>query len=342
MTPEQVSKLFQEKVQLASSTIETCEGIRVEFLGKNGYIAVLMQQLGGMPKEQRGEFGARVNSIKREIEEILTQLKKQHEANSLSERLESEQVDITMPARKVPIGALHPISQAMQDMHAIASHMGFMQAQGPEIEDDYHNFGALNIPEDHPAKQMQDTFYCTVGNLQRLLRTHTSAVQIRHLPQHTPPVKLFSMGRVFRVEYDATHTPMFHQMEGIYVDRQVSMAQLKGFLETFLALFFGTKVEIRLRPSYFPFTEPSAEVDVRCDRSKPGQISIGSGNDWLEILGCGLIHPNVLRNVGIDPTQYQGFAFGLGIERFAMLKYGISDLRYLYEGDMRRYINLAV
>lgn len=323
---------FQEAFSKVKS-IKELEQVRVEFLGKNGVLTQEMKKIGSLAPEQKKEFGANVNTIKILIESNIADKKQQLEQLELQEKLDNESVDITLPPRQYALGKVHPIWQAMQEVRAICVELGFQEIYGPEIEDEWHNFTALNIPEHHPARQMQDTFYLKDGNV---LRTHTSNVQIRHMQSHKPPHAVFSMGRVYRSDYDATHTPMFHQLEVLYVDKKVTFANLKWFLEKFLELFFGVdKDAIRLRPSYFPFTEPSAEIDIKCDRSQKNQIILGKGDNWLEILGCGMVHPNVLRNVGIDPEEYQGFALGVGIERLAMLKYNIPDLRQMFEGDIR-------
>ncbi len=337
-----VLKAFSEQLPEATIKAATLEALRVEFLGKNGHISMLMRQLPTLPEETRKDFGAQVNAARAQIEQLLQSARHKLETQELELKLQTEKIDVTLPTRGRCMGSLHPVTTTIHEIQQIFSHMEFGMAEGPEIEDDWHNFTALNIGEMHPARQMHDTFYCTINTdhntpgLQRLLRTHTSTVQIRHMSEQQPPLRIITAGRVYRSDYDATHTPMFHQIEGLCIDRHISMAHLKGCLEKFLELFFGTKVELRLRPSYFPFTEPSAEVDIRCDRSNTKQIKIGAGQQWLEVMGCGLVHPNVLRNVGIDPSCYQGFAFGLGVERMAMLKHGIPDLRQMYDGDVRR------
>ncbi len=310
------------------------EALRLEFLGKKGYLAAEMGKISTLAPLERKDFGQQVNNLRDFITTQLADKKAIFAAAALDAQLQAEVLDITLPTREIRHGKVHPISQAIADLTAIFARLGFSTITGPEIEDEWHNFSALNIPDEHPARQMHDTFYLQQEGL--LLRTHTSSVQIRHMQAHKPPYKMLSIGRVYRSDYDATHTPMFHQIEGLYIDKAVHLGHLRYCLEYFLREFFMVKeAPIRLRPSYFPFTEPSFEVDVLCDRSNKAEIKIGSGNDWLEILGCGMVHPQVLRNVGVDPDEYQGFAFGAGIERLAMLRYNIPDLRSFFEGDER-------
>ena len=325
---------FQAGLDKASD-MESIEKLRVSFLGKKGLLTQQIKSLGSLPQEERKKFGQQINELKNFIESAISSSKSKVELDEMNRRLESEKIDITLPGRKYARGKTHPISHVIEEIKEIFASMGFDHATGPEIEDDWHNFTALNIPESHPARQMHDTFY-TKDEDDMLLRTHTSNVQIRHMQQNKPPYRIISVGRVFRSDYDATHTPMFHQVEALCIDKNITMAHLKGCLETFLKMFFGLdELPIRLRPSYFPFTEPSAEVDVQCDRSSKDELKIGKGEDWLEILGCGMVHPNVLKNVNVDPDEYQGFAFGAGVERLAMLKYNIPDLRTFFESDLR-------
>jgi len=320
----------------AAGNIQELENVRVAQLGKKGVISAQMQQLGKLPPEQRKEFGAAVNQVKNAVTEAIDSKKILLEEKELNEKLEKESVDVTLPVRPDNKGKIHPISQVIDECVAIFAKMGFAVEEGPEIEDDFHNFNALNIPPNHPARQMQDTFYLPANDDSPLvLRTHTSSVQIRTMENGKPPFKFIAPGRVYRSDYDMTHTPMFHQIEGLYVDKDVNMGHLKGVLHKFLKEFFELdEVPLRFRPSFFPFTEPSAEVDIGCDRSG-GEVKIGAGKDWLEILGCGMVHPNVLKNVAIDPEEYQGLAFGIGIERLAMLKYGAPDLRNFFDSDKR-------
>lgn len=309
------------------------EEIRVNFLGKKGVVTELFLQLKNIAAEEKKSFGAAINNIRDQITKEIDSKKQQFEIEELNQRLASEKIDVSEPFRKDPQGLIHPISKVMQEIRQIFADLGFEYAMGPEIEDDFHNFTALNMPHDHPARQMQDTFYLQNSDL--LLRTHTSNTQIRKMLNSTPPFKIAALGRVFRRDSDQTHTPMFHQVEGFVVDENINMGHLKWVLEQFLEKFFEVKnIDLRLRPSFFPFTEPSAEVDIGYS-IKEGRIKIGSSEKFMEILGCGMIHPNVLKNCNIDPTKYQGFAFGIGIERLAMLKYGITDLRMFFENDVR-------
>ncbi len=321
-----------------SSTLQELETIRVQSLGKQGEISLLMKTLGSLSPEERKERGAQLNAVRDQITATLEAKKEILDASQLQERLEKEKIDITLPSRPQALGTIHPISQAMFEMISIFKNMGFAVAEGPDIEDDFYNFTALNIPQEHPARQDHDTFYLpplAEEAERRVLRTHTSPVQIRTMLNKKPPLRIIAPGRVYRSDYDATHTPTFHQIEGLYVAEGVHMGHLKACLQTFCEQMFNQpQLPLRFRPGYFPFTEPSAEIDIACYR-KDGQLIVGPGEDWLEILGCGMIHPKVLENCGIDSTKYQGFAFGMGIERVAMLKYGIPDLRSFYEADLR-------
>ncbi len=317
-------------------SLEELEKARVHFLGKKGPIAEQMQQLGKLPPESRKEFGQKVNAVKVEIETLLEEIKQKLEDSELEAKLSTDKIDVTAPVRPETQGKIHPVSQVIDECVAIFASMGFKVEEGQEIEDDFHNFSALNIPPNHPARQMQDTFYLpSEDGTPLVLRTHTSSVQIRTMENGKPPFRFIAPGRVYRSDYDMTHTPMFHQIEGLYIDKNINMGHLKGCLHQFLKSFFELdEVPLRFRPSFFPFTEPSAEVDIGCARGD-GEVKIGAGKDWLEILGCGMVHPNVLKNVGIDPNEYQGFAFGLGVERLAMLKYGAPDLRNFFDSDIR-------
>jgi phenylalanyl-tRNA synthetase alpha chain len=317
--------------------VAALEQVRVEALGKKGEISQLMKGLGGLGPDERREQGARLNEVKDEVAAAIEARKAELAEAELEAKLATERVDVTLPARPEPQGRLHPISQTIDEIIAIFGEMGFKVAEGPDIEDDFHNFTALNIPPEHPARQMHDTFYLAGegGEVGKLLRTHTSPVQIRSMQQTRPPLRIIAPGRTYRCDSDMTHTPMFHQVEGLVVDETTHMGHLKGCLIEFCRAFFGVSdLPVRFRPSFFPFTEPSAEVDIGCSR-KGGQLKIGAGDDWLEILGCGMVHPKVLAMCDIDPTRYQGFAFGMGIERIAMLKYGIPDLRTFFEADLR-------
>jgi phenylalanyl-tRNA synthetase alpha chain len=318
---------------LAISNATQLEEIRINFLGKKGLVTELFLQLKNLNAEEKKSFGAKINALRDEVTKKIDNAKNLFEIAQLNERLSSEKIDLSAPIRKTGRGFIHPLSKVMQEIEEIFSQLGFEFAKGPEIEDDFHNFTALNMPANHPARQMQDTFY--LNNSELLLRTHTSNTQIRKMLNSQPPLKIAALGRVFRRDSDQTHTPMFHQFEGFVVDSDVNMSHLKWCLENFLEKFFEVKnVELRFRPSFFPFTEPSAEVDINYSLEN-GRIKIGKGDRFLEILGCGMIHPNVLKNCAIDSEKFQGFAFGIGVERLAMLKYGISDLRMLFENDVR-------
>lgn len=321
----------------AASSLENLETIRLEALGKQGEISLLMRSLGKLDPEERKQQGAFFNELRTEIQDTLETARENLAQQELKTRLERERVDVTLPAYPDHQGYIHPLSQATYEMRAILSRMGFAPAEGPDIENDFNNFTALNIPEDHPAREEQDTFYMPEddqGQI-RVLRTHTSPVQIRTMLNQKPPIKLMAHGRVYRSDYDQTHTPTFHQIEGLYIDKGLNMGHLKKCIIDFCRAFFDIDdLEVRFRPSYFPFTEPSAEVDIACAKEK-GQLVIGAKGDWLEVLGCGMVHPKVLENCQIDPKTHSGFAFGLGVERMAMLKYGIPDLRSFYDTDQR-------
>jgi len=318
--------------------LDALESVRVRALGKKGAVTQRMKTLGGLDPAARKAAGQALNLVKDALSEAIEVRKAELADAALGARLAQETIDVTLPARPDPVGHIHPISQTMEELVAIFGEMGFRVAEGPDIEDDFHNFTALNIPEEHPARQDHDTFYLPPladGGSRMVLRTHTSPVQIRTMRSVKPPIRIIVPGRTFRADSDATHSPMFHQVEGLVVDETTHMGHLKGTLISFCRAFFGVEgLPVRFRPSYFPFTEPSAEVDIGCSR-EGGQLKIGHGKDWLEILGCGMVHPKVLENCGIDSTRYQGFAFGMGIERVAMLKYGMPDLRPFYESDLR-------
>jgi phenylalanyl-tRNA synthetase alpha chain len=314
------------------------EDIRVAAVGKKGEVSLKMRELGKMTPEERQVEGPRLNALKDEINAALAAKKAALEDAALDERLKAEWLDVTLPARDRRIGSIHPVSQVWEECTAIFADMGFAVAEGPQIESDWYNFDALNIPGHHPARAEMDTFYThrAAGDDRppHVLRTHTSPVQIRSMEAQGAPLRIICPGRVYRADYDQTHTPMFHQVEGLAIDRDISMANLKWVLEEFFSAFFGTHVETRFRASHFPFTEPSAEVDIQCSFAG-GTVTVGEGDDWLEVLGSGMVHPSVLRAGGIDPDAWQGFAFGIGIDRLAMLKYGIPDLRAFFESDLR-------
>lgn len=312
------------------------EDIRVAALGKRGALTEMMKTLGNLPPDERKAKGAALNAIKDELAASLETRRAELAKVELRKRLERERVDVTLSARPQAEGRIHPTSQTIDEIVAIFSGMGFSVAKGPDVESDRNNFELLNFPPDHPAREMQDTFFLPqIGEEKRVLRTHTSPVQVRAMQSGKPPVRIIAPGRTYRCDYDMTHTPMFHQVEGLVIDEATHMGDLKGCLIAFLRAFFGIDdLPLRFRPSFFPFTEPSAEVDIGCSR-KGGELKLGNYGDWLEIGGCGMVHPNVLKNCGIDPETYQGYAFGTGIERLAMLKYGIPDLRTFFEADIR-------
>lgn len=313
----------------AADSLDALESLRVSLLGKSGAITAQLKALGALPPEQRKAQGERINRAKDEVSEAIAARRGALEEAAFSARLASERIDISLPGRNGQRGTLHPVSRTLERISAIFAGLGYQVADGPEIEDDWHNFEALNFPPHHPARAMHDTFYIDpqVGGPGRLLRTHTSPVQIRAMKGQTPPVRIIAAGKVYRSDSDQTHTPMFHQIEGLLVDETSSFADLKGTLQTFVNAFFERDFEMRFRPSYFPFTEPSAEMDIRWDRAD-------GSTGWLEVLGCGMVHPNVLTACGIDPERYTGFAFGMGVERFAMLRYGVNDLRSFFENDL--------
>jgi phenylalanyl-tRNA synthetase alpha chain len=333
-----ISALRQEYLNAIETAqdLDRLEKFRVEMIGKQGVISQLMKTLGNLSPEERKEKGALYNEVRTQVVEALEARKQILEEKFLAEKLTSEKLDLTLPPRPQAKGAIHPHAQAMYEVVEIFKNMGFWVAEGPDIEDDFYNFSALNFPDEHPARMAHDTFYLPDRDGKKmLLRTHTSPVQIRTMLEKKPPMRIIAPGRVFRSDYDQTHTPTFHQIEGFYLDRGVHMGHLKSCLIQFCRTFFDIPdLEVRFRPSYFPFTEPSAEVDIACKRSGD-ELIIGVNEGWLEILGCGMIHPNVLKNCNIDPNEYQGFAFGMGIERVAMLKYGIPDLRSFYDTDVR-------
>ena len=309
-----------------ATTIPELEDIRVRYLGKKGAITDLLKQLGRLDASERPAAGAAINEVKQTIAEQINSARALLEDQALTARLAAECVDVTLPGRGETPGLLHPVTRTLERIEEIFAAAGYEVREGPEIEDDYHNFEALNIPAHHPARAMHDTFYIRPGTL---LRTHTSPVQVRTMQQGRPPFRMICPGRVFRCDSDQTHTPMFHQVEGLLVDQEVSFADLKSTLVQFLREFFEADLKVRFRPSFFPFTEPSAEVDIEWGRQSDGSIK------WLEVMGCGMVHPNVFTASGIDPATWRGFAFGLGVERLAMLRYGVNDLRLFFENDLR-------
>jgi len=312
--------------------LNALDQIRVEYMGKKGVLTQYLKQLGDLPADERPKVGQAVNNAKQALQESLNARRGVLEAAALNARLSAETIDITLPGRGQSVGGIHPVTRTLQRIEEYFSRLGFEIATGPEIESDYHNFTALNIPESHPARAMHDTFYFDETTL---LRTHTSPVQVRVMENKEPPLRVIAPGRVYRCDSDVTHTPMFHQVEGFMVDTDVTFAQLKGMLTDFLRNFFEQDLATRFRPSYFPFTEPSAEVDMECVMCKGKGCRVCSQTGWLEVLGCGMIHPNVLANVGIDNEKYTGFAFGMGVERLTMLRYGVNDLRLFFENDLR-------
>lgn len=320
------SRVEQALTAIASAaTIDALEAERVAAIGKSGFVTEQLKALGRLPADERKVVGERINVIKDNVLAAIAGRRTELEEVAFAERLVADRVDVTLPGRDGRRGTLHPVNIAMERICDILGRLGFERADGPEIEDDWHNFGALNFPDDHPARTMHDTFWFPDG---RLLRTHTSPVQIRTMTGREPPIRIIAPGRVYRSDSDQTHSPMFHQVEGLLVDDRTTMADLKGTLATLVRAFFERDFEMRLRPSFFPFTEPSAEVDI-------AWVNDDGSTRWLEVLGCGMVHPNVLRNCGIDPEKYTGWAFGLGVERFAMLRYGVRDLRAFFENDLR-------
>ena len=308
------------------------EALRVSKLGKKGELTAQLKQLGKLPADERPAAGAKINAAKEQVAVALAARKTELAESELVRKIAQESLDVTLPGRSVAPGGLHPVSRTIERMTDFFTRMGYSVAEGPEVEDDYHNFEALNIPAHHPARAMHDTFYFDAG---RLLRTHTSPVQVRVMEQEAPPYRIVCPGRVYRCDSDLTHTPMFHQMEGLLVDKNINFANLKGTVESFLREFFEAELAVRFRPSYFPFTEPSAEVDIACVHCGGTGCRVCGHSGWLEVMGCGMVHPEVLRYANIDPEQYQGFAFGMGVERLAMLRYGVNDLRLFFDNDLR-------
>jgi len=316
----------------AAQDLNQLDQVRVQYLGKKGIFTLQMKELGALEPDQRRTVGQVINQAKDLFQEELQARKETLDTVELERRLASETIDVTLPGRGQTVGGLHPVTTTLRRINKIFASVGFDVVEGPEIEDDYHNFGALNIPEHHPARAMHDTFYFDAHTV---LRTHTSPVQIRVMESEQPPLKVIAPGRVYRCDSDITHTPMFHQVEGFLVDTEVSFADLKGIVYQFLRAFFEKDIAVRFRPSYFPFTEPSAEVDIECVMCNGEGCRVCSQTGWLEVMGCGMIHPEVFKAVNIDSEQYSGFAFGMGVERLAMLRYGINDLRLFFENDLK-------
>ncbi len=308
--------------------------IKSDLFGKNGLISTQFKKIGTIAVSERKKFASDLNIIKDELQNLISSKINEVESAEINKKLEKEKIDITLPERSFVRGKIHPVSQTIDEISSIFSEIGFSVEEGPDVENEYNNFTALNTPENHPARDMHDTFYLDEKK-QKLLRTHTSPVQIRTMLKDQPPFKIIAPGRTYRSDSDQTHSPMFHQVEGLHIDKNINMGHLKGCLNYFIKEFFEVdKIKMRFRPSHFPFTEPSAEVDIGYEM-KDGKIIIGEGNQWLEILGCGMVHPNVLKNVKVDPAKFQGYAFGIGIDRLAMLKYGINDLRAFFDCDYR-------
>lgn len=327
--------------QIEAATSEAAlEDVRLAALGKKGEISELLKGLGRMTPDERREAGPALNGLRDRVQQALAQRKEALADAAIEARLAAEAVDVTLPLRpsSLAAGRLHPLSQVVDEITAIFSDMGFAIAEGPDVETDYYNFTALNFPEGHPAREMHDTFFFRPGadGTRKVLRTHTSPVQVRTMESQKPPIRIVIPGKTYRQDSDATHSPMFHQLEGLVIDRKANIANMMWVLEEFCRAFFEVPtVKMRFRPSFFPFTEPSMEVDIQCDRSRPGEVRFGEGTDWMEILGCGMVHPNVLRLSGLDPDEFQGFAWGMGIDRIAMLKYGMPDLRAFFDADVR-------
>lgn len=321
-----------EKAVTLAEDLATLDQIRVMYLGKKGELTEVLKQLKDLAPEQRKSFGQVVNVAKTKVENLILDKKNILEKSDLIKKISAQKIDVTLPGHKEALGSIHPITKTMERMIQIFTAMGFNVEEGPEVETEYYNFEALNIPDHHPARAMHDTFYFPDG---RLLRTHTSPVQIREMEKNNPPFRMIAPGRVYRCDSDVTHSPMFHQLEGLLIDKTTTFSELKGILHVFLSEFFEKTVKLRFRPSYFPFTEPSAEVDVSCVNCDANGCRVCKQTGWLEVLGCGMVHPNVLKYGNIDPDEYLGFAFGLGVERFAMLRYGVDDLRIFFENDVR-------
>ncbi|MEE9357817.1 phenylalanine--tRNA ligase subunit alpha [Candidatus Vondammii sp. HM_W22] len=330
----QLSQLVDEATALIdnATSLAALDEVRVRYLGKSGLITAQLKQLGKLPKEERPQAGQAINKAKQALQVLIDQRRGELEQQALTQRLASERIDVTLPGRGLGQGGLHPVTRTLERIERLFANLGFKVEEGPEIEDDYHNFEALNIPAHHPARAMHDTFYF---DAHMLLRTHTSPVQIRTMENAGPPLKVIAPGRVYRCDSDLTHTPMFHQAEGLLVDEDISFADLKGVIYDFLQNFFERDLKVRFRPSYFPFTEPSAEADIECVMCNGDGCRVCGHTGWLEVLGCGMVHPEVFRHVGIDSEKYTGYAFGMGIERLTMLRYKVNDLRLFFENNLR-------
>jgi phenylalanyl-tRNA synthetase alpha chain len=323
----------EAKASIAAATeLSVLDDLRVEYLGKKGRLTGLLKGLGALSNEERPAAGAKINEVKQILQAQINQQKERMESAALNAKLVGETIDVTLPGRGEEMGGLHPVTRTMERIEAFFTRIGYDVETGPEIEDDYHNFEALNIPSHHPARAMHDTFYIDPTTV---LRTHTSPVQVRTMEKQPPPIRIICPGRVYRCDSDITHTPMFHQVEGLVVDKNISFADLKGVIDQFLKAFFEADLPVRFRPSYFPFTEPSAEVDIQCTNCGGEGCRVCSQTGWLEVMGCGMVHPNVFESCNRDTDQYTGFAFGMGVERLAMLRYGVNDLRLFFENDLR-------
>ena len=328
---EQIAKQAESSIT-AAEKLSTLDDLRVEYLGKKGRLTGLLKGLGKLTAEERPVAGAKINDVKQSLQDLIGQRKAYFESIDLNAKLAKETIDVTLPGRGEDVGGLHPVTRTMERIEGFFSRIGYDVEVGPEIEDDYHNFEALNIPSHHPARAMHDTFYIDPTTV---LRTHTSPVQVRTMERHAPPIRIICPGRVYRCDSDLTHTPMFHQVEGLVVDKDISFADLKGVIDQFLKAFFEADLPVRFRPSYFPFTEPSAEVDIQCTNCSGDGCRVCSQTGWLEVMGCGMVHPNVLEHCDVDTDTFTGFAFGMGVERLAMLRYGVNDLRLFFENDLR-------
>lgn len=328
---EQLSEQAKSAIAQARE-LDTLEHLRVEYLGKKGRITALLKNLGQLSAADRPAAGARINEVKQALQALINAHKQHLEDRALGAQLAAQALDVTLPGRSVDVGGLHPVTRTLERIEAFFTGVGYQVATGPEIEDDYHNFEALNIPAHHPARAMHDTFYIDNSTV---LRTHTSPVQVRTMKEQAPPIRIICPGRVYRCDSDLTHTPMFHQVEGLVVDRAISFADLKGVVDQFLKAFFEADLPVRFRPSYFPFTEPSAEVDIQCTNCAGDGCRVCSRTGWLEVMGCGMVHPAVFSHCNIDTEKYTGFAFGMGVERLAMLRYGVNDLRLFFDNDLR-------
>ncbi|WP_396589303.1 phenylalanine--tRNA ligase subunit alpha [Bermanella sp. R86510] len=331
---ENLESLVSEALQKVEQAqdVKALDQVRVDYLGKKGVLTAQLKNLGQLSAEERPQAGAKINEAKQQVEAVLREKKAGLEQAALQAKLAAESIDVTLPGRGQQRGGLHPVTRTLQRMQSFFKNAGYNVEFGPEVEDDFHNFEALNIPSHHPARAMHDTFYFDASTL---LRTHTSPVQIRTMETQEPPIRVICPGRVYRCDSDVTHTPMFHQVEGLVVDKNVSFADLKGTVEQFLRVFFEKELKVRFRPSYFPFTEPSAEVDMECVMCGGDGCRVCSHTGWLEVMGCGMVHPKVFEASGVDAEQYSGFAFGMGVERLAMLRYSVNDLRLFFENDLK-------